>query len=169
MMSDIEAGKIGCVITKDLSRLGRNYIESGSYMEVFFPKHNVRYIAIADNYDSLNKQEMDIAPFKNILNDMYSRDISKKVLAGRNQEIDDTFINLYVDKVKGILTEKRFLKLTDVMEKEQESNQNRMQEIAAFINDEEYSESDVQMFMGEIRRYAAIMELDEMVLNRLIN
>ncbi len=83
MISDIEAGRISCVITKDLSRLGRNYIESGSYMEVFFPKHNVRYIAITDNYDSLNKQEMDIAPFKNILNDMYSRDISQKVLAGR--------------------------------------------------------------------------------------
>lgn len=83
MISDIEAGRIGCVITKDLSKLGRNYIESGSYMEVFFPKHNVRYIAVTDNYDSLNKQEMDIAPFKNILNDMYSRDISKKVLAGR--------------------------------------------------------------------------------------
>ena len=447
MISDIEAGKIGCVITKDLSRLGRNYIESGSYMEVFFPKHNVRYIAITDNYDSLNKQEMDIAPFKNILNDMYSRDISKKVLAGcmtrsrqgkfcggqpplglmrdpddnghliidpetapvirriydlaldgfgnmkickvlmeeripvtrmqtgtdcdvnyyawsgsristilrnpfykgahvvckthqkgirsntyniipreqreviedcheaiipkaewekvqqlidrrppimkgnscpyynifhgivycatcgksmqvryekvgrtdkdrrtgkerepidkayyicqtynrlgknactshkieardlynlvlsdiqevaamalkdkeafygrlsrrmekqyladtdslkreyeslagRNQEIDDTFISLYADKAKGILTEKRFLKLTDAMEKEQESNQTRMQEIAALISEEEHSEGDVQMFVGEIKRYAAVTELDETVLNRLIN
>ena len=46
MIADIEAGKIGCVITKDLSRLGRNYIEAGSYIEIFFPKHNVRYIAI---------------------------------------------------------------------------------------------------------------------------
>src|SRR5699024_7247057 len=45
MIADIEAGKIGCVITKDLSRLGRNYIEAGSYIEIFFPKHNVRYIA----------------------------------------------------------------------------------------------------------------------------
>ncbi len=447
MISDIEAGRISCVITKDLSRLGRNYIESGSYMEVFFPKHNVRYIAITDNYDSLNKQEMDITPFKNILNDMYSRDISKKVLAGRmtrsrqgkfcggqpplglmrdpddnghliidpetapvirrifdlaldgfgnmkickvlmeeqipitrmqtgtdcdvnyyawsgsristilrnpfykgahvvckthqkgirsntyniipreqreviedcheaiipkaewekvqqlidrrppimkgnncpyynifhgivycatcgksmqvryekvgrtdkdrrtgkereqidkayyicqtynrlgknactshkieardlynlvladmqevaamalkdkeafyvrlsqrmekqyfadtdslkkeyesfaqrNKEIDDTFISLYADKAKGILTEKRFLKLTDAMEKEQESNQNCMQEIAALISEEEHSEGDVQMFVGEIRRYAAITELDETVLNRLIN
>ena len=447
MISDIEAGKISCVITKDLSRLGRNYIESGSYMEVFFPKHNVRYIAITDNYDSVNKQEMDIAPFKNILNDMYSRDISKKVLAGRmtrsrqgkfcggqpplglmrdpddnghliidpetapiirriydlaldgfgnmkickvlmeeripitrmqtgtdcdvnyyawsgsrisailrnpfykgahvvckthqkgirsntyniipreqreviedcheaiipkaewekvqqlidrrppimkgnncpyynifhgivycatcgksmqvryekvgrtdkdrrtgkerepidkayyicqtynrlgknactshkieardlynlvladiqevaamalkdreafygrlsrrmekqyladtdslkreyeslagrNQEIDDTFISLYTDKAKGILTEKRFLKLTDAMEKEQEKNQNRMQEIAAVISEEEHSEGDVWTFIEEIKRYAAITELDETVLNRLIN
>ena len=83
MIADIEAGKIGCVITKDLSRLGRNYIEAGSYIEIFFPKHNVRYIAVTDGVDSLTRQEMDITPFKNILNDMYSRDISKKVLAGR--------------------------------------------------------------------------------------
>ena len=90
-------------------------------------------------------------------------------LAGRNQEIDDTFISLYADKAKGIITEKRFLKLTDAMEREQESNQNRMQEIAALISEEEHSEGDVQMFMGEIKRYAAITELDETVLNRLIN
>ena len=83
LISDIEAGKVGCVITKDLSRLGRNYIEAGSYIEIFFPKHNVRYIAVTDGVDSLTRQEMDITPFKNILNDMYSRDISKKVLAGR--------------------------------------------------------------------------------------
>ena len=79
MIADIEAGKIGCVITKDLSRLGRNYIEAGSYIEIFFPKHNVRYIAITDGVDSLTRQEMDITPFKNILNEMYSKDISKKV------------------------------------------------------------------------------------------
>ena len=83
MIADIETGKVGCVITKDLSRLGRNYIEAGSYIEIFFPKHNVRYIAVTDGVDSLTRQEMDITPFKNILNDMYSRDISKKVLAGR--------------------------------------------------------------------------------------
>lgn len=83
MIADIEAGRVGCVITKDLSRLGRNYIEAGSYIEIFFPKHNVRYIAVTDGVDSLTRQEMDITPFKNILNDMYSRDISKKVLAGR--------------------------------------------------------------------------------------
>lgn len=82
MIADIEAGKIGCVITKDLSRLGRNYIEAGSYIEIFFPRHNVRYIAITDGVDSLTRREMDITPFKNILNDMYSRDISKKALSG---------------------------------------------------------------------------------------
>ena len=82
MIRDIEANKINCVITKDLSRLGRNYIEAGSYIEVFFPQHKVRYIAVTDGVDSLNQSELDITPFKNILNDMYSRDISKKVKTG---------------------------------------------------------------------------------------
>ena len=60
MIADIEAGKIDCVITKDLSRLGRNYIEAGSYIEIFFPKHHIRYIAITDGVDSLTRPEMDI-------------------------------------------------------------------------------------------------------------
>lgn len=83
MIADIESGKVDTAIAKDLSRVGRNYIEVGSYIEIFFPKHNVRFIAINDGVDSLNRTEMDITPFKNILNDLYSRDISKKVLAGR--------------------------------------------------------------------------------------
>ena len=74
MIADIEAGKVTCVITKDLSRLGRNYLESGAYIEVFFPKHQVRYIAVNDGVDSANSGEMDITPFKNILNEFYSRE-----------------------------------------------------------------------------------------------
>ena len=67
----------------DLSRLGRNYIESGSYIEIFFPQHDVRYIAVNDGVDTINSSEMDITPFKNILNEMYSRDISKKIRSGK--------------------------------------------------------------------------------------
>ena len=67
MINDIEAGKIQCVVTKDLSRLGRNYIEAGSYIEVYFPRKHVRYIAVSDGVDTLTKSEMDITPFKNIL------------------------------------------------------------------------------------------------------
>lgn len=52
---DIESGLINCVITKDLSRLGRNYLDCGLYLEVFFPEHNVRYIAVNDGVDTLNK------------------------------------------------------------------------------------------------------------------
>lgn len=79
MITDIENGKINCVITKDLSRLGRNYLESGVYIEMYFPQKNVRYIAITDGIDTINSYEFDIMPFKNILNEMYAKDTSKKV------------------------------------------------------------------------------------------
>ena len=69
MIKDIEAGLIDCVITKDLSRLGRNYLDCGLYLEVFFPEHNVRYISVNDGVDTLNKSAMEITPFRNILND----------------------------------------------------------------------------------------------------
>ena len=79
MINDIENGLIDCVITKDLSRLGRNYLDCGLYLEVFFPEHNVRYIAVNDGVDTLNRQGVDISPFKNILNEMYASDVSSKV------------------------------------------------------------------------------------------
>ena len=79
MIKDIESGLINCVITKDLSRLGRNYLDCGLYLEVFFPEHNVRYIAVNDGVDTLNKSAMDITPFRNILNEMYAADISVKI------------------------------------------------------------------------------------------
>ena len=78
MLEDIEAGKINCVVTKDLSRLGRNYIMTGQYTELYFPSHNVRYIAIDDGVDS-EKGESEIAPFKNIINEWVARDTSRKV------------------------------------------------------------------------------------------
>ena len=80
MIDDIEQGKINMVITKDLSRLGRNYVQSGYYTETYFPEHNVRYIAILDNIDTaLDSANNDIAPFKSILNEMYAKDTSKKI------------------------------------------------------------------------------------------
>ena len=79
MIKDIENGLINCVITKDLSRLGRNYLDCGLYLEVFFPEHDVRYIAVNDGVDTLNKSAMDITPFRNILNEMYAADISVKI------------------------------------------------------------------------------------------
>ena len=78
MISDIEKGRINLVIVKGLSRLGRNYILCGQYTEIFFPSRNVRFIALNDGVDSLNSNN-DIAPFKNILNDMYAKDISVKI------------------------------------------------------------------------------------------
>ena len=80
MIDDIEDGKINCVVTKDLSRLGRNYILTGQYTDIYFPSKGVRYIAINDNVDTLNG-ESELAPFLNILNEMHARQTSKKVKA----------------------------------------------------------------------------------------
>ena len=78
MLKAIERKQINLVITKDLSRLGRNYLQTGQLIEDFFPRNGVRYIAMNDGIDTM-RDNNDIAPFKNILNEMYSKDISKKV------------------------------------------------------------------------------------------
>ena len=79
MICDIENGKINCVITKDMSRLGRDYIGIGHYVEKYFPEHKIRYIAVNDALDTINGSIDDITPFKAIINDYYAKDISKKV------------------------------------------------------------------------------------------
>ena len=82
MMEDVRSGKINCIIVKDLSRLGRNYIETGRYIENIFPVLGVRFIAVNDNYDSAdtkNDADQIIVPFKNLINDAYCRDISMKI------------------------------------------------------------------------------------------
>lgn len=81
MIADIEEGKINCVIVKDLSRFGRDYIETGRYLERYFPDHDVRFISITDNIDSYKQAYDMLMPIKNIFNEQYARDISKKVHA----------------------------------------------------------------------------------------
>ena len=80
MLQDIENKTINMVITKDLSRLGRDYIKTGFYIEDYFPKNNIRYVAITDGIDTyIDSTNNDITPFKAIMNDMYAKDISKKI------------------------------------------------------------------------------------------
>ena len=80
MIGDIEAKKVNMVITKDLSRLGRDYIMTGHYMERYFPEHRVRYISLLDGIDTgVDSTANDITPFRAIMNDMYAKDISKKI------------------------------------------------------------------------------------------
>lgn len=80
MMADVEAGKVATVITKDLSRLGRDYLKTGEYIEIIFPDYDVRYIAINDGVDTF-KSENELMAFKNIFNDWFTRDTSKKIRA----------------------------------------------------------------------------------------
>lgn len=90
MIADIRSGKINCVVVKDLSRLGRNYLEAGDYIEKIFPFFGVRFIAVTDNYDSLTSNPSEdglIVPLKNLINEAYAKDISKK--------IDTSFENMF--------------------------------------------------------------------------
>ena len=78
LLDDIEMGYISVVMVKDLSRLGRDYVSVGHYTDNYFPEHNIRFIAVNDMVDS-DEGENEIAPFKNIMNEMYARDISRKI------------------------------------------------------------------------------------------
>lgn len=92
MLDDVERGRINCVVVKDLSRLGRNAIDSGYYIEKYFPLHQVRFIAVNDQFDSENKENSGshlIVPLKNMINEAYAADISKKVKAQQRQAMQD--------------------------------------------------------------------------------
>ena len=124
MMQDIRAGKIDTVITKDLSRLGRNYIDSGTYIERIFPLFHVRYIAVNDDFDT-NREGTDLTmPLKNIINEWYARDLSDKMHASyqtmwKNGEYiygrppygyrkDNTVKKLVVDKETALIVKQIF-------------------------------------------------------------
>ena len=94
LINDIESGKINCVITKDLSRLGRDYIQCGYYVEQYFPQNKIRYISVLDQIDTfLESANNDIAPFKSLFNDMASKDTSKKIRSIlRNKKEQGKFI-----------------------------------------------------------------------------
>ena len=79
MIRDIEDGKVNCVVVKDLSRFGRDYIDTGRYLERYFPEKGVRFISLSDNIDSMKQAYDMLLPIKNIFNEQYARDISKKV------------------------------------------------------------------------------------------
>ena len=83
MMDDVRAGKIQCIIVKDLSRFGRDFLETGYYIETLLPKLNVRLISINDNFDSTREEDVNsiALPIKNLVNEMYAKDFSRKLTA----------------------------------------------------------------------------------------
>jgi len=98
MMDEVRAGKIDCIVVKDLSRFGRNYIETGEYLEKIFPFMGVRFIAINDGYDSENENNTDVlvVNLKNLINDFYAKDISKKIASSfRTMQENGDFIGCY--------------------------------------------------------------------------
>ena len=88
LIKEVEKGNINTVITKDTSRLGRDFIETSHYMFKYFPEHNIRYIAILENFDTANPNGMeDMIPFQTIMNDWYLKDISKKIKSVRQNKM----------------------------------------------------------------------------------
>ena len=86
LIADIEAGKVGCVIAKDMSRIGRDYLQTGFYTEVMFREKGVRFIAIANGVDSSVQGSNEFAPFLNIMNEWYLRDCSRKIQSTLKQK-----------------------------------------------------------------------------------
>ena len=89
LISEVEAGNIGTVIVKDMSRFGRNYLQVGFYTEILFPQKDVRFIAINNSIDSTNAKGNDFAPFLNIMNEWYAKDTSNKIKAVFNARMKD--------------------------------------------------------------------------------
>ena len=126
MIKDIELEKINCVITKDMSRLGRDYIGIGNYLEKYFPEHNIRYIAINDNIDLKDGKIDNMAPIRAVFNDYYAKDISDKVKSTINNKkrngqflggvppygykfaSDDNHYQLVIDEESSIIVRRMF-------------------------------------------------------------
>lgn len=97
LMEDIKSGKINCIVVKDLSRLGRDYIETGNYIENVFPFLNVRFVSVTDGCDTVNGDgaEAMVVSFKNLVNDVYAKDISRKIISAfRTKQRNGEYIGL---------------------------------------------------------------------------
>ncbi len=99
LLSDVRAGNINCIVVKDLSRFGRNYKETGNYLQRIFPFLGVRFVAVNDNFDTETAEKNEfgfVVPLKNIMNETYSRDISRKVSSAiATKELHGEFVGVY--------------------------------------------------------------------------
>ncbi|MBO5571310.1 MAG: DUF4368 domain-containing protein [Ruminococcus sp.] len=179
MMADIEDVKVATVITKDLSRLGRDYLKTGELIEMVFPDYDVRYIAINDNVDTF-KSENELLAFKNIFNDWNARDCSKKIRAvfkakkalnkteKRIAELDRLFTRLYEDNVSGKVSDERYAVMSAGYEDEQNRLKKDVAELTAFIETSEQKASDVKSFLTAVRKYEHITVLTSEIMHELI-
>ena len=100
LISDIEEGEIATVIAKDMSRIGRNYLEVGYYTEIYFGERNIHFIAVSNNVDSADQSTAEFAPFLNIMNEWYLRDCSKKIRASK-KSLGNSGVHLSAQPVFG--------------------------------------------------------------------
>ena len=155
MMADIEDGEVAVVITKDLSRLGRGYLKTGELIEMVFPDYDVRYIAINDNVDT-TKSENELLAFKNIFNDWYARDCSKKIRA--------------IFKAKGQSGKPLSYPIYGYKRSETDKNLLRksVAELTVYIDTAEQKSADVTAFIRAVQKYEHITELTPEIMHELI-
>lgn len=144
MLEDARNHKINCIIVKDLSRLGRNYIETGRYLEKIFPVLGIRFIAVNDHYDSAdttNDSDQIIVPFKNLVNDAYCRDISIVALIVKADEIIAQIENLPQQQFGLKILDTQMKTLHKEIQKYEELKANLYQDMVdKIISREEYRE-----------------------------
>ena len=157
MLADIEAGKVGTVIVKDMSRLGRNYLQVGMYTEMIFPQKGVRFIAINDGVDSA-QGDNDFAPLRNIFNEWLVRDTSKKIKA--------------VKRSKGMsgkpVTSKPVTELSADYEAEQKELKERAAAIQAELSKAQEATVNAEKFMNVVRRHTSFEELTPTLLREFV-
>ena len=176
MMEDVKSGKISTIITKDLSRFGRDYLMTGQYIEMVLPDYDVRYIAINDNVDTL-RSENEMMVFRNVFNDWYARDCSKKIKAvfkakgqseKRISELDKLFTRIYEDNVSGKLSDERFEMMSKNYETEQKELRQIIPELSQLIEVSEQKNADTAQFIGIVRKYSEIPKLTPEIMHEFI-
>lgn len=184
MMQDIEKRNVNCIIVKDLSRFGRNYIETGRYLERIFPFMGVRFIAINDHYDSAEEnddKERILIPFNNLINDTYCRDISMRVRShldvkrkegqfiGSFAGYSNLKIRLYQDLCDDVVSREEYGEMNARFAQKIKETQDKIQEIREKKQEALKHDTLLPTWLEEFKQYEHIKTLERRVVVELID
>ena len=170
MLDDIDMGYISTVMVKDLSRLGRDYVSVGYYTDQYFPERNIRFIAVNDGIDS-DEGESEIAPFKNILNEMYARDISKKIRSSHRLRgnAGEPLAQPPYGYMKSPENKKKWMQLSHKYETERLELKAKITELRRKLTDMGSRQQERENFIHAIRRFMEMDRLTAPLLRELID
>ncbi len=173
MLQEVEAGHVATVITKDLSRLGRNYLKTGELIEVIFPEYDVRYIAINDGVDTA-REDNEFTPLRNWFNEFYARDTSKKIRAvkqakAQRGELDHLFRKLYEDNALGRLSDQQFTFMVSGYDDEKAALVEKIRTLEKELSTVAERRDDVGRFVQIVRKYTDVQELSYEIVHEFID
>ncbi len=184
LIKEVEAGNVATIIVKDMSRLGRNYLQVGFYTEVLFPQKDVRFLAINNSIDSNNASDNDFAPFLNIMNEWYAKDTSNKIKAvfdarmkdGKRcsgsipyDELSKLIRGLYENLVSGLLPERQYKQLMKQYDDEQAELETKIEEMQKELTEEKANTVDIKHFISLIRKCKEPTEISDLMFAELID